>query len=86
MVGGRAFAIHRKTLIIAPPGFETVTHRRINTGAYGNLIPLKNCNQSGTDLSYKHILLLSLYKQLKCHADVSTLFASARMSRRSGIK
>ena len=41
MVGGRACYIHRNRLIIAPPGFETVTQRRINTGAYGNLIPLK---------------------------------------------
>ena len=41
MVGGRACSMHRKRLISAPPDFETVTQRRIYTGAYGNLIPLK---------------------------------------------
>jgi hypothetical protein len=46
MVGGRACAIHRKTLIIAPPGFETVAQRRINTGAYGNLTK-NECNLKG---------------------------------------
>ena len=42
MVGGRACSMYRKMLIIAPPGFETVTQRRICTGVYGNLIPLNS--------------------------------------------
>ena len=38
-------AIHRKRLIITPPGFETVIQRRIYTGAYGNLIPSKTATK-----------------------------------------
>ena len=32
--------MHKKRLPTTPPDFETVTQRRIYTGAYGNLIPL----------------------------------------------
>ena len=56
MGGGRACSMHKKRLIIAPPGFETVTQRRIYNGTYGNLIPLKIATKveltSATSISF----------------------------------
>ena len=80
MVGGRACSMHRKRLISAPPDFETVTQRRIYTGAYGNLIPLKMAIKVELTLSYKHIFLLSLNKPLIYHVDIPTLYASVLLS------